>query len=251
MGTRRSRGRSEVSARLTSASGESRDIVRRVLFGRRQGKRLRPGRKSLLTSLLPQLAVSLPTTGFLDPTTCFDRQVREVWLEIGFGGGEHLAAQARANPQVGIIGCEPFINGVAALLTAIERDPLNNVRVFADDGRILLDVIENATIGRMFLLFPDPWPKKRHHKRRFVTTANLDHCARVLRPGAELRVATDDGEYCDWILQRFISHGSFRWEARGPKDWRERPLDWPETRYELKAWAAGRRPVFLRFRRTG
>ena len=251
MGARRYRGPTEVGAHLTAACGERRDTVRRVLFGRRQGKRLRPGRKSLLTSLLPRLAVALPSTGVLDPASCFDRQVREVWLEIGFGGGEHLAAQAAANSHVGMIGCEPFINGVAALLALVDRDSLNNIRVFADDGRILLDAIENATIGRMFLLFPDPWPKKRHHKRRFVTAANLDHCARVLRPGAELRIATDDSAYCNWILEHLISHVSFQWEARGPKDWRERPLDWPGTRYEAKARAAGRRPVFLKFRRTG
>ena len=173
-----------------------------------------------------------------------------------FGWKSDLAAANIWSPKpkrtkwVGIIGCEPFINGVAALLALIKERCLENVRIFADDGRLLLAALPDATLARMFLLFPDPWPKKRHFKRRFVNEKNLDMCARVLQRGGEFRVATDHGGYCRWILEHVLDHGGFRWEARGPEDWRERPADWPSTRYEAKARAAGRQPIFLCFRRT-
>ncbi len=226
------------------------DTSERILYGRRRGKRLRPGRQALLSRLLPRIAVSPPAAGRLDPGACFGPAVRDVWLEIGFGGGEHLAAQARARPDIGMIGCEPFVNGVASLLSIIEREGLENVRIFAEDGRVLLDCLADSVIGNMFVLFPDPWPKKRHHKRRLINSANLDLCARVLRLGAELRIATDHAGYCRWILEHLTRHQAFEWLATGPDDWRQRPSDWPPTRYEAKARAQGARPVFLRFRRV-
>ena len=172
-----------------------------------------------------------------------------MWLEIGFGAGEHLAAQAEAHPGIGFIGVEVFENGVARLVAEIDRRGLANIRIFPDDARMLLDALAPASLGRVFILFPDPWPKTRHHKRRLVSTATLDRLAVLMRPGAELRLATDDRDYLAWMLEHATAHPEFAWLARGPADWRERPADWPPTRYEEKARAAGRTPAFLRFAR--
>ena len=236
----------------TSRSGRYTDggaqlIERRILYGRRHGKKLRPRRQALIEQLLPDLRIALRPE--LDPVTLFDHAPRAVWLEVGFGGGEHLAAQARIRPDVGLIGCEPFVNGLASLLARIDDSGLANIRVHDDDARLLLDCLADASIQRMFLLFPDPWPKARHHKRRFVNPATLDACARILADGAELRIATDDRGYCRWMLEHLARHHAFTWTARRPSDWRERPDDWPATRYEAKARSQGRAPVYLRYRR--
>ncbi len=222
---------------------------RMILYGRRRGRPLRKQRSGLLETLLPRLEVALPETGRLDPASLFDRPVRDVWFEVGFGGGEHLAAQAAANPDIGFIGCEPFINGVASLLQHVEVLGLTNVRVVPDDARPILDALPDACIGRAFVLFPDPWPKARHAFRRFIGPDNLPRLARVLKDGAELRLATDDRQLSRWMLEHTWRHPDFAWTAQGADDWRVRPADWPETRYERKAIEAGRRPVFLRFRR--
>ncbi len=222
----------------------------RILYGRRRGKKLRPARQALIEKLLPELRIELPASGRLEPATLFAAPPEAVWLEIGFGGGEHLAWQAKANPEAGLIGCEPFVNGLASLLAQVSAQALANVRVFDDDARKLLDVLAEASIARLFVLFPDPWPKARHHKRRIIGRETLDACARVLADGAELRLATDDMSYCRWMLERLVGHGAFDWLARGPADWRERPDDWPQTRYEAKARKQGARPVFLRYRRV-
>jgi tRNA (guanine-N7-)-methyltransferase len=179
----------------------------------------------------------------------FAPPVREVWLEVGFGGGEHLAWQASANPHVGIIGAEPFINGVAKLLSQVEQQDLNNVRIWDDDVRPRLPEIGDGTISRAFLLFPDPWPKSRHHKRRFVNQANLGELHRILKPGAEFRVASDIDDYIRWSLREVMLHGGFEWTAESPDDWRVRPADWPQTRYEAKAIREGRSSAYLTFRR--
>jgi tRNA (guanine-N7-)-methyltransferase len=221
----------------------------KILYGRRRGRPLRPGQRRLRETLLPRLALELPEAGPLDPSSLFAPPCAEAWLEIGFGGGEHLAVQAAARPDVGIIGCEVFEGGIVKLLAEIERRALGNIRLLADDARLLLRVLADASIGRVFILFPDPWPKQRHHKRRLVCEETLDALARVMRDGAELRLATDDRDYLLWILQRAPVHRDFEWLAAGPADWRNRPADWPATRYEAKAIAAGRPPVFLRLRR--
>ena len=186
----------------------------------------------------------------LDPVGLFDPGLSAVWLEVGFGGGEHIAAQARAQPDVGLIGCEPFVNGLASLLALIDEGDIDNIRLHDDDARLLMDCLADASVDRMFLLFPDPWPKARHHKRRFVNPAALDACARILADGAELRLATDDMAYCRWMLEHLQRHEAFRWMAQGPEDWRQRPDDWPETRYEAKARRQGRAPAFLIYRRV-
>jgi tRNA (guanine-N7-)-methyltransferase len=176
--------------------------------------------------------------------------VREVWLEIGFGGGEHLAWQAKAHPDVGLIGCEPFEDGVIKLLAVVEREGLANVRVCAGDARPLLRLLPAACLSRVFILFPDPWPKRRHHKRRIVSAATLGAIARVLRPGGELRIGTDVAAYAGVMLEAARHVPALRWLARSAEDWRTRPLDWPQTRYEAKAVAAGRRCYFFRFERA-
>jgi tRNA (guanine-N7-)-methyltransferase len=172
---------------------------------------------------------------------------KDTWLEIGFGGGEHLLWQARHHPDVGIIGAEPFEDGVVKVLAAIEDEGLGNVRVLADDVRGLLRWLPPASIGRAFVLFPDPWPKRRHVKRRLVNVHLLELLARVLRPGAELRIGTDIGDYARTMLMAFQGCPHFVWTATSAADWRERPADWPPTRYEEKAGREGRRSCYLRF----
>lgn len=223
---------------------------KRTLHGRRQGRPLRRTRRELVERLLPDLSIDLESFPS-DPATLFPVPVREVWLEVGFGGGEHLFHQATRNPDIGIIGCEPFLNGVARLLSGMEKaePPVRNVRILTDDAWALLDVLPADGIGRVFVLFPDPWPKKRHHRRRFVAPAQLDALARVMRPGAELRLATDHVGYLRWMLLHTLDHPAFRWLAQGPDDWRRRPDDWPSTRYEEKALAKGVVSTYLRFER--
>lgn len=227
------------------------DTPTRTLYGRRRGKALRLGRRAALDRLLPALQITPDDfgAGTLDPRTLFKGAVDEVWLEIGFGAGEHLAAMAKAHPKVGFIGCEPFINGVARLLVDVDRDSLDNIRLVTDDAGLLLDCLETGSISRTFLLFPDPWPKRRHNKRRFIGPKNIDAMARVLKDGAHWRMATDHMDYCRWMLDHMTMAAEFKWLARRPGDWRIRPEDWPPTRYEGKGIEAGRPPAFLSFQR--
>jgi len=228
-----------------SDSGASEPIR---FYGRRKGKPLKAGRRSLLDTLLPKLAIPAPASGStLDPTTLFPARPRAVWLEIGFGGGEHLAAQAGAHSDVGFIGSEVFLNGVAGLLKHVDAGGLNNVRIFHQDVRHLLPTLPDASLERIFLLFPDPWPKARHAKRRFVSPTMLDELGRLLVDGGELRVASDHPIYVRWALMHGAAHPLFQWTAQDPDDWRVRPADGFPTRYEEKAVAAGRPPAFLRF----
>ena len=176
--------------------------------------------------------------------------MRDLWLEIGFGGGEHLLWQARSNPDIGFIGAEPFEDGVVKVLTGIEDGALGNVRVHADDARAVLRWLPDHSLGRVFILFPDPWPKRRHAKRRLINVHLLRLLARIMRPGAELRIGTDIGDYARTILMAFAECPEFEWQARSPADWRVRPGDWPETRYEQKAHREGRRCAYLRFVRA-
>ncbi len=174
---------------------------------------------------------------------------REIWLEIGFGGGEHLLARAAENPEVGFIGCEPFVNGVAKLLAGVEARGLDNVRVRADDATALIAAAPDAAFSRVYLLYPDPWPKRRQQKRRFVSERNVAALARVLRPGGEVRFATDIDDYAGWTLRRFLASPMFAWKAQTADDWRLPWAGWAPTRYEAKARAAGRGSAYLTFRR--
>jgi tRNA (guanine-N7-)-methyltransferase len=218
-------------------------------YGRRKGKRLSPRKERLIAELLPALRPDLGAAPPDDPRALFPVPVREVWLEIGFGSGEHLLGQAAHDPDVGIIGCEPFINGVASLLGAIEDRSLQTVRVHDGDAREVLDWLPDASIGRVFILFPDPWPKKRQAKRRLVGPELVAALARVLHPGGELRFASDDTDYAGEALLAVQQNGDFAWQADKAADWRVRAQDWPETRYERKALSEGRKPVYLRWRR--
>lgn len=219
-------------------------------YGRRRGHKLRPGRQALIGSLLPGLRLSPPPGNeSLDLQAAFPDPVTDIWLEVGFGAGEHLAELAKAHPDIGFIGCEPFINGVASLLSRIEKNGLTNIRIFDDDARKLIPSLPDASIGRVFVLFSDPWPKKRHHRRRFISDETLDALARTLTDGAELRLASDHGGYVSDTLELMTRHSAFCWEARSKKDWNQPPEDWIETRYERKAKKQGDRPVYLRFSR--
>mgnify|MGYP006420589115 CR=1 FL=1 len=221
------------------------------LHGRRKGRPLRAAQQRALDELGPRLAIATSPAGTtFDPFAQFETRPRAIWLEIGFGAGEHLIAQAQANPDVGFIGAEVFQDGVAKMLRRLEQAQIDNVRLYQDDARALLAALPDATLERTFTLFPDPWPKTRHHKRRLVQQAYLDDVARVLRDGGELRLATDDPSYQRWMAIELTRHPAFEWTARSPRDWRMRSADWPPTRYEEKAIAAGRRPVYLRYRRA-
>ena len=244
MGADRPRPEAQVGDAL-NASSQTDGSPQRLLYGRRKGRPLRAGRAALLAALLPQIEVTLPDAGPLAPAALFDAASREIWLEVGFGAGEHLAAQALAHPEVGFIGCEPFADGVAKLAARIAAEHIANIRVFRDDARLVLAALPDMCLARAFVLFPDPWPKARHNKRRFLSRPGFAALARVLEPGAELRVATDDESYRDWIVEHATAEGSFARDA----ETRVRPAGWPATRYEEKALAAGRRPAYLAFRR--
>jgi tRNA (guanine-N7-)-methyltransferase len=219
------------------------DRSRPKLYGRRKGPKLSAHQADLRRTLLPELTYSIEK----EPFSQFPNNVHDIWLEVGFGAGEHLVWQAEQRSDVGMIGAEPYESGVAKLLTKLERAPLNNVRIYEGDGRDIIETLPEASLGRFFLLFPDPWPKTRHHKRRFLQMEMLDRLALVLKPGAELRFATDDKSYLPYALERLMAHKAFVWLAQEAADWKSRPADWPPTRYEAKA--IGGAPTYLRFAR--
>lgn len=224
----------------------------RNFYGRVKGKTLKPSQEAYLQEDLDRLSPGPvdwdvnPDRTPLDLAALFDG--KPVWLEIGFGGGEHLVHQAATHPEVGLVGCEPYINGVATLLGKIRREGVGNLRVHPGDVRNLFDVLPPASIDKAFLLYPDPWPKKRHHRRRFVTQEHLAPLARVLKPGAEFRVATDIPDYVRQTLLE-VPRAGFTWLAEGPEDWRKPWADWLSTRYEQKALREGRTPHYMTFRR--
>jgi len=214
-----------------------------AFFGRRKGKSLRAGQESLIETLLPGLRLDPGR----DPRDAFGRPIQGLWLEIGFGGGEHLTARARAHPNIGFIGCEPFVNGLAKLLAVIDREGLDNIRLWDRDATRLLPALPPASLDQATLLYPDPWPKRRHRKRRFISDESLETLARVMAPGAHLRFATDIDDYAGWALARVLRSHHFTWTADRPDDWRKPWPDWPGTRYEAKALKAGRAPQYLTF----
>ena len=220
------------------------------LYGRTRGHALRPRQIRLLEVTLPRLALGLEQAH--NPRAAFAPPVQALWLEVGFGGGEHSLAQLSLHPEMGFIACEVFENGICSLLSRLvpegqEADaPVpSNLRLWTDDARVLLRALPDAALDRLFLLFPDPWPKARHAKRRFVHPALLPLLARVLRQGAEWRVASDDPTYQAWVTEVMAAQNLFT--VFPPAD--ARPPDWPPTRYEAKALRAGRRPLYWRFLR--
>lgn len=214
--------------------------VRRRLYGRSKGKALRQHQTELMATLLPRLALDLSRPLPL-------RAGREARLEIGFGGGEHLIEAAAREPEVDFLGCEPFVNGMAKLLSQIEARGLANIRLYQGDAAEALDRLPEESLSKVYLFYPDPWPKRRHRKRRFVSQENLARLARVLRPGGELRFATDIDDYAAWTLARLRACDAFSWRAQTAEDWRRPWEGWTQTKYEAKAMAAGRRPVYLTF----
>ena len=220
-------------------------------YGRRSARAPRPKRQAMIKAHLPRLALPDPLSlaDPIDPHHLFTTARAQIWMEIGFGAGEHLAGQAEQHRDVNLIGCEPFMDGVGSMIRhAVERN-LDNVRLLCDDSRPLLYRLKPASLDRVFLLFPDPWPKTRHAERRFIAKRNLDALASVLKSGAEFRVASDDMAYISWTLRHVMAHPAFEWMADRPDDWRRRPDDWVPTRYEQKALRQGKHCIYLNFRR--
>ena len=220
-------------------------------FGRRKGKTLRAEQREALQSELPALVLDLSAPAPEDLKKLFPVPVGEVRLEIGFGGGEHLLHQAAAFPATGFIGVEPFQNGMAKAVAAIAREGIRNVRLFDQDAVRLLDWLPPESLTRIDLLYPDPWPKTRHWKRRFIQRDNIDRIARCLRPGGSLRFASDVEAYVRWTLREIGGSGRLHWTADRIEDCRTPWPGWPGTRYEAKAIAEGRQPAYLEFRKVG
>jgi tRNA (guanine-N7-)-methyltransferase len=216
------------------------------LYGRRQGHKLRAGQAALVEELLPRLAV--PADGALDAARLFGDD-RPLGLEIGFGAGEHLAAQAAMRPDMGFIGCEPFLNGVVGALAHVRERGLDNVRIHMGDALDVLRRLPDASLARAWLLHPDPWPKARHAKRRFMNDGPIALVAAKLKPGGEFRFGTDHPVYCRWACMVMGRSPDFEWQAETPADFLVRPDDWPETRYEAKARRLGHEVWYFRYRR--
>lgn len=221
-------------------------------FGRRQGRKLRPGKRSLVDELLPKIEVKIEElenwgTGEKLFPHISSSPASQFALEIGFGGGEHLAYQAKLHPGVGFIGCEPYINGIGDLLKKIDAEKLSNIRIYPGDARLLIEKLPGACLSKTYILYPDPWPKARHHKRRLISMEFLDSLARVMKPGALLQLATDHGDYATWMLERLLAHPAFEWTAKKSGDWLLPPAEWIPTKYEQKRLAG--MSTYLQFTR--
>ena len=221
-----------------------------AFWGRRRGKTLRGAQAEAIAQTLPRLIVDLEKPAPADPRSLFGRPVANLWMEIGFGGGEHLIAHARNRPDTGFFGVEPFVNSMAKLVATLELADPGNIRLYDDDATELLDWLPAACLDGIDLLYPDPWPKKRHWKRRFVSQRNLDRFARVLKPGGLFRFASDIDSYVNWTLRHCERHPDFDWTAQAADDWRQPFENWPGTRYEAKARREGRSSAYLVFRRA-
>jgi tRNA (guanine-N7-)-methyltransferase len=235
--------------RAMSGNGEKAIAPRGAFFGRRKGHKLRRGRAELIASVLPRLALDLSTPAPADLHAFFPAPVSRAALEIGFGSGENLVREAAADPSTGIIGCEAFINGMASAVALVETHNLKNVRLHHGDAIEVLGWLPTASIARVDLLYPDPWPKRRHRKRRFVSDDTIAQFVRVIARGGLFRFATDIADYAEWTLTHFLRSTEFEWTAERADDWR---MPWPDfggTRYEAKALKEGRRPCYLVFRR--
>jgi tRNA (guanine-N7-)-methyltransferase len=219
-----------------------------AFFGRRKGHPLRRQQAALFVTLLPRLKLDIARPALADLRTLF-ADVDDVRLESGFGGGEHLIAEAERHPRTGFIGIEPFVNGMAKTLAAIDGKKLGNIRLHHGDATEVLPWLPAASLARIDLLYPDPWPKRRHWKRRFVQDDSVRAIGRVLRPGGEFRFASDIADYVCWTLARLLRSPDFTWTAEQADDWRRPWPDWPGTRYEAKAKREGRTPTYLIFRR--
>jgi tRNA (guanine-N7-)-methyltransferase len=223
---------------------------RGAFFGRRKGHKLRAHQADLIAQLLPRLALDISSPAPTDAADLFGPPARAIRLEIGFGGGEHLVAEARTHQETGFIGCEPYINGMAKILAQIEAHDIRNIRLFAGDAAELLAWLPARTLARIDLIHPDPWPKRRHWKRRFVQDATIAAMARVLTSGGEFRFVSDIDDYCAWTLAHLARSADFAWTAERASDWREPWSGYTMTRYGHKAEREGRRSSYLRFRKV-
>jgi tRNA (guanine-N7-)-methyltransferase len=222
-----------------------------AFFGRRKGHPLKPQQAALIETLLPRLALDLARPAPANLTTLFPGAAEAVRLEIGFGGGEHMVAEAERAPRTGVIGVEPFVNGMAKALAAIAAKNLANVRLHFGDAIFLLEWLPPRSIARLDLIYPDPWPKRRHWKRRFVQDATVAAIARVLRSGGEFRFISDWPDYVAWTLAHLMRSHDFEWTAERADHWRQPWPGFTSTRYEAKAMREGRAPCYLIFRRRG
>jgi tRNA (guanine-N7-)-methyltransferase len=225
------------------------DHTKGSFFGRRVGKPLRAARRDIFEQAMARLQPDLAAPAPADPRELFPAPVDAVWLEIGFGGGEHLVHEASRLPRTGFIGVEPFVSSLAKAVADIDAAGLTNVRVYGDDAIKLLDWLPDASLDGIYQLYPDPWPKRRHWKRRFVNPVNLDRMARVLKPGGLFRFASDIDTYVEWTLAHLDAHPAFAWTAERAADWLEPWQPWSGTRYEAKAFREGRKGHYLEFRR--
>ncbi len=219
------------------------------LYGRRKGRPLTQSRQDVLEKLLPLIEIKndvLEREKKINPYYFFKGQYEKIFLEIGFGSGEFVAAKHRENPDSGYIGCEPFINGISNLLSSVSEETLDNIRIWPDDGIYLAQKLEENTLDGMFILNPDPWPKSRHHKRRIINPDTLDIFARILKPGASLYLSTDVEELAEWMSAHVVRHASFQWDAQTKLDWRTRPGALIPTKYQRKAEEAGRNLFFIK-----
>lgn len=217
------------------------------IFGRQKCKKLSARQQNLVKNKLPELLVN-PDVPFEDHG--LSQQTQDLWLEIGFGGGEHLSAVAKENPDVNFIGCEPFLNGIAKLLVAIEDNDQKNINIYDHDARKIIGWLPDASLSGVYLLYPDPWHKRRHRKRRFVSSETLEMLARVTKPGADFIIASDIGDYIRTSLMAIEQCPHFTWDPKSIKDWRTPPEGWPSTRYERKAMREGRYPTYLKLKRN-
>jgi tRNA (guanine-N7-)-methyltransferase len=232
-------------------SDPNRDDSERAFFGRRKGHKLRQHQAELVDHLLPHLALDIDREAPANASEIFDPAAEDLRLEIGFGGGEHLAAEAQTFPATGFIGCEPYVNGMAKILAQIEDGNIGNVRLFAGDAAELLAWLPKASLSRIDLIHPDPWPKRRHWKRRFVQDATVTAMARILKAGCEFRFVSDIDDYCAWTLAHLMRSPDFLWTAERAADWRQPWDGYTMTRYGRKAEREGRVAAYLRFRRVG
>jgi tRNA (guanine-N7-)-methyltransferase len=237
----RNRDAPAIEAAMTHAHGS--------FFGRRKGHKLRAHQAELIEHLLPHLALDVARPAPADLAALFDDSIEDIRLEIGFGGGEHLVAEARVFPNTGFIGCEPYVNGMAKILTQIEEQNIGNIRLFAGDAAELLAWAPPQSMRRIDLIHPDPWPKRRHWKRRFVQDSTVAAMARILKRGGEFRFVSDIDDYCAWTLSHLMRSADFTWMAERASDWQSPWPDYTMTRYGAKAEREGRKTTYLRFER--
>lgn len=243
-----SRGKKRILSPLSKKKSAD-EPYKRQLYGRKQTRPPGKERQGHMDSLLPRLQLEVKDGQKLKPAALFRRPFSQLWLEIGFGNGEHLAELIRRHPDHAFIGAEPFINGMGAFLKHIANDPHDLIRVWMDDAIFLVNALPDACLDGIYVLNPDPWPKKRHAKRRIISRENLDRFARVLKPGADLIMSTDVDQLADWMTTQACNHAAFEWQAERVADWRVAPNDWISTRYEQKGAKAGRRQTYLLFKR--